>query len=207
VIPLDTTVSDPKGVFMRPLNISASQAKDYYYQKDPCFNAPTNSRWHGELAKEMGLSLFTVQPGIFQNIIAGNNLKGKQVVKDGINTDGVSEHRAAVDIPLSAPKSVSILALHCGDRKLIKARETAVEKSIEYLEKNYIYARQTNNHRTRAFKTGKGLFATFNHSTSRANDPQLHTHTLIMNMTQTAKGFRAVYNDEIFRDQQLINYV
>jgi conjugative relaxase-like TrwC/TraI family protein len=207
VIPLDTTVSDPKGVFMRPLNISASQAKDYYYQKDPCFNAPTNSRWHGELAQEMGLASFTVQPGIFQNIIAGNNLKGKQVVKDGINTDGVSEHRAAVDIPLSAPKSVSILALHCGDRKLIKARETAVEKSIEYLEKNYIYARQTNNHRTCAFKTGKGLFATFNHSTSRANDPQLHTHTLIMNMTQTAKGFRAVYNDEIFRDQQLINYV
>lgn len=40
----------------------------------------------------------------------------------------------------------------------------------------------------------------FRHEMSRGKDPQLHTHAVIMNMTQRADGkWRALFNDDIFR--------
>ena len=41
---------------MRPLNISGSQAKDYYYGKDVIFGTKENSQWQGELAQQFGLA-------------------------------------------------------------------------------------------------------------------------------------------------------
>jgi conjugative relaxase-like TrwC/TraI family protein len=187
---------------MRPWNISGSQAKEYYYHNDVVFGSKDNSQWHGELAKEFGLSGICEEHD-FLNMVAGNDPKGNQIIQDGVN----GEHRAAIDIPLAAPKSVSVLALHCGKKELIEAQETAVAATIDYIQRNYLYARKTTDGVTLAFKTENGLFSTFTHSTSRANDPHLHTHTLIMNMTRTPAGWRAIFNDPIFKDQTLINYV
>jgi conjugative relaxase-like TrwC/TraI family protein len=187
---------------MRPLNISGSQAKDYYYDKDPLFGDQNNSRWQGGLAGQFGLTGACAEHD-FLNAISGNDPKGTQIIQDGVN----GEHRAAIDIPLAAPKSVSVLALHAGDKNLVAAHQKAVADTIDYIEKNYLYARKTVDGVTHAFKTGNGLFATFMHSTSRANDPHLHTHTLTLNMTQADAGYRAVFNDPIFKDQTLINYI
>ena len=55
---------------MRPLNISGSQAKDYYYEKDPFFSSKgegRNSAWYGEAAKALGVSRKTLS-----SIINGN---------------------------------------------------------------------------------------------------------------------------------------
>ncbi len=187
---------------MRPLNISGSQAKDYYYDKDVLFGSTDNSRWHGDIADRFDLS-GCCDERHFLNLISGNDPDGRQIVQDGVN----GEHRAAIDIPFSAPKSVSVMALHVGDNALIDAHEKAVANTIAYIEKNYMYARETIDGKTMAFKTENGLFATFNHATSRANDPHLHTHTLTFNMTRTSKGWRALFNDHIFKDQTLLNYV
>jgi conjugative relaxase-like TrwC/TraI family protein len=187
---------------MRPLNISGSQARDYYYDKDPLFGDKDNSQWQGGLADQFGLSGTCAEPD-FLNAISGNDPRGTQIIQDGVN----GEHRAAIDIPLAAPKSVSVMALHAGDKNLVAAHQKAVADTIDYIERNYLYARKTVDGVTRAFKTGNGLFATFMHSTSRANDPHLHTHTLTLNMTQTDAGYRAVFNDPIFKDQTLINYI
>ncbi len=133
---------------MRPLNISGSQAKDYYYQKDPLFSKKgdgSNSKWHGEGSRSLGLT-GKVREGIFLNIVSGNDPGGNQIVKDGVN----GEHRAAVDIPFSPPKSVSIMALHVGDKNLLAAHDKAVEKTIDYLEKNHIYFRKTRRGETSA---------------------------------------------------------
>ena len=190
---------------MRPLNISGSQAKDYYYAKDPAFSKNgdgLNSSWHGDAARALGLS-GKIRKQDFLNIISGNDLGANNIIEDGVN----NEHRAAVDIPFSAPKSVSVMALHVGDNQLTAAHEKAVQKTLECIESNYVFARKTSNGITTVEKTGNGVFATFTHSTSRENDPQLHTHTLIMNMTEAKNGWRATWNDQIFKDQVLLNSV
>jgi conjugative relaxase-like TrwC/TraI family protein len=184
---------------MRPLNMSASQAMGYYYENDPIFSKCT---WQGRGAGALALS-GKVKKTDFINLINGNDPEGNQIVSDGVN----AQHRGCIDIPFSAPKSVSIVALHVGDDRLVSAHIAAVEHTIDYIEANYIYARKTENGMTCVEKTGKGVFATFTHSTSRENDPQLHTHTLTMNMTRASNGWRAVWNDQVFKDQHLINSV
>ena len=191
---------------MRPLNISASQAKGYYFAKDPFFGAGQNSKWHGKLDEEFKLN-GPISPVDFLNIISGNDLKGRQIIKDGIDKYGKSHHRAAVDIPFSAPKSVSIMALHVGDESLLNAHQNAVEPAIDYIEKNLIFARETKDGFTFARQTGTGLFATFPHSISRDKDPLLHSHVLIVNCTLTNKGYRAILNDEIYNYQELLNNI
>ncbi|CAG1771843.1 partial Multifunctional conjugation protein TraI, partial [uncultured bacterium] len=47
--------------------------------------------------------------------------------------------------------------------------------------------------------------AKFEHSTSREGDPQLHTHVLVMNMTQTPDGWRAVENKAMFENRQMLD--
>jgi len=191
---------------MRPLNISASQAKDYYFAKDPFFGAGQNSKWHGMLAKEFKLT-GPVSQVDFLNIISGNDFTGRQIIKDGVDKYGKPYHRAAVDIPFSAPKSVSIMALHVGDYHLINEHHNAVESAIDYIEKNLIFARETKDGFTFARQTGTGLFAIFTHSISRDNDPQLHSHVLIVNCTLTDKGYRTILNDEIYKYQRLLNNI
>ena len=63
----------------------------------------------------------------------------------------------------------------------------AVQEKIAYIEGHYLYALKTVGGITSAARTGNGVFATFTHATSRENDPQLHTHTLIMNMTHRSR--------------------
>jgi conjugative relaxase-like TrwC/TraI family protein len=191
---------------MRPWNITSDDAEDYYYELDPFFGTKDNSEWQGGLAKKLSLQ-GSIAEEQFINLINGNDLNGHQVIKDGVSKDGENQHRAGVDVPFGAPKSVSIMALHCGDKRLLKAHRQAVASTIDYVERNFLYARKTVGGNTRAVLTGLGLFAKFDHSTSRANDPHLHTHSLTINMTQTIDGFRAVMNDQIFKHQTLLNSI
>jgi len=191
---------------MRPINISSTKAIDYYYALDPFFSHK-EAQWTGAIYKTMGLSE-TITKDEFSRILKGQDMSGNQIIKNGHGKDSKkqykSKHRAAIDIALSAPKSVSILALHCGHAKVIDAHKKAVQQTIEEIEQEFIKARQTICGKTKVLDA-KGLFATFNHSTSRANDPQLHTHVLIMNMCLTENKYKAVWNDLIYKNQRYIN--
>ena len=189
---------------MRPLNISGQNAKDYYYQKDPFFSVDDqqNSAWVGKGSKQLGLNGIVKQED-FLNVISGNSPQGKKLIQNGVG----KEHRSAIDVPFSAPKSVSILGLHCGHSELINAHDEAIKSTIKILEREYVGARKTENKKTRFVQTGKIVAATFQHSTSRENDPQLHTHCLIMNMTNLEKKWRATCNDKIFSHQKLITSI
>lgn len=200
--------------FFRPLPVSASQAKEYYFNLDPIFE--NNSEWFGSIADSYKVSGKPCLKHDFLNLLSGNDLKGKQVIKDGTRKKDKKDskkgkekyHRSAVDIPLACPKSVSIKALHGDNVWLIQAHDKAVKATLKYIEKNYIYIRETNHGRISVRNTGKSISALFRHSTSRANDPQLHTHVLIINHTLLSKGhYRAIWFDKIFSDQVLINNI
>ena len=185
------------------LNISGSQAQDYYYELDPIIES--NSQWYGGLSKDYKIENTACRENHFANLICGNDLAGNHVIKDGRDKSGHSFHKAGVDVVFSAPKSLSILALHTGDHKLIDAHKESVKNILDYLDKEYVYVREYDGLNTYVQKTGAGIFATFMHSTSRENDPQLHTHAILLNHTITPKGHKAVWFDKVFTDQVLIN--
>src|SRR3984957_6280437 len=94
---------------------------------------------------------------------------------------------AFYDFQCSAQKSVSIMGVLAGDDRLRDAHERASRIGLKELEK--FAARQTNTATTRGSElTGNLCGAAFTHDASRALDPQLHTHFVLANATQTASG-------------------
>jgi conjugative relaxase-like TrwC/TraI family protein len=57
-------------------------------------------------------------------------------------------------------------------------------------------------------QTGKLVAALFQHDTSRALDPQLHTHAVIANVTPRPDGeWRALKNDQLFAENKLLGAI
>jgi conjugative relaxase-like TrwC/TraI family protein len=190
---------------------SAAHAKEYYYEKDPIF-APegkgANSRYFGELAEEFNLT-GQVRKRDFMLMIEGIDPRNeKLLIKAGMNNGKESEHRPGIDLAFSAPKSVSIAALHLGDDRIKQAHDRAVEKALVYVQDNLIQYRKTENRITNTYQSKSMIAACFTHGTSRANDPQLHTHAVIQNITLCNDGeYRAISNELILRHQKLVNLI
>ena len=117
-----------------------------------------------------------------------------------------SEHRAAWDTTISAPKSVSLAALVGGDGRIRDAHRESVNETLKELEK-YLQARGGGD--KPAITTGKMIAVQFEHTSSRPDRetgyaaPQLHTHVVIANMTQTDDGkVRSVQPLELYRSQK-----
>src|SRR5699024_12002331 len=57
-------------------------------------------------------------------------------------------------------------------------------------------------------RTGNMVVAKFRHEMSRAKDPQLHTHAVVLNMTQRLDGkWRALSNEDIFRAYEAVDAI
>ena len=150
---------------------------------------------HG--AGELGFT-GSIEKQDFQSVLAGKDKDGNQLVGAGVN----GEHRAGVDLTFSAPKSVSILSEVCDDEGVREAHREAVEATLKHIEEHYAQARQTEKGQTERVNTGNLVIATFEHDTSRELDPQLHTHAVIMNMTQREDGqWRALSNEELYNNK------
>ena len=136
-----------------------------------------------------------------------------QLIKDGKN-DGISMHRAGIDMTFSAPKSVSVAALVGDDKRLIEAHQQAVNKALDYFEKNFSQTRVYNKAGERVKENTENLaIASYTHYTSRsvegqAPDPQLHTHNVIFNMTQAQDGsFKSLSNEEFYKHQKFADQI
>ncbi|MCD4667857.1 MAG: relaxase domain-containing protein, partial [Sulfurimonas sp.] len=205
---------------MKIASISSSSAKNYYYEKDPIFNnnqEGNNLEWHGKLSEHFGLKGSEVTPEEFSNLLEGKDPQGTQLLNRAANTTNGSEN-AIFDAPLSAPKSISILALN-HDSRLIEAHEKAVQSTIEKLESDYAkvrgFEKQEDGSSQRVSRDSNNLLiASAKHSVSRATegnapDPSLHSHVLAFNMSfdQKDNKFKALDASDLFKDQRLINQV
>ncbi|MBU0993407.1 MAG: relaxase domain-containing protein [Proteobacteria bacterium] len=168
--------------------LSKYHQKDDYYLKE-------KGEWQGRGAEILGLT-GEVKPEDFHAVLDGKHPEtGVQ-----LRPRNGEKIRAGLDLVFSAPKSVSILAL--GDKRIKELHDQAVKTSLEYIEKHNVQAREQNEGVRRALHTGKAVFAKFDHLTSREMDPQLHTHSVLMNLTQTDAGkWKAIHNDSLFFDQ------
>ena len=185
--------------------LSAGQARRYHAEefrnaRDNYYTAgdQIHGHWHGQLAREWGLS-GRVDQTHFERLAEGRHpttgeaLVHHQTARTYTNANGdrveTMEHRAGWDATFSAPKSVSLTALVGGDDRVREAHRASVEVALDELEQ-YVQARIGRNHP--AETTGKWVATTFEHDSARPVDgyaaPQLHAHVVIFNLTETAEG-------------------
>ena len=113
---------------------------------------------------------------------------GPQLGRHG--KDGEIQHRPGRDVTLSAPKSVSLLAMVGGDERIVDAHDRAVGKTLAWIEEHAVRTRMQDKATRAMIQAGgqKMVAANFRHDTSRNLDPQLHTHCVIANMVQGGDG-------------------
>ena len=112
--------------------------------------------------------------------------------------EGEVEHHPGRDVTMSAPKSVSLVAMIGGDERIVEAHDRAVRTTLGWVEKNAVLTRMQDGTTGATVHAGgqKTVVATVRHDTSRSLDPQLHTHCVIANMVQGADGhWRTMVND------------
>jgi conjugative relaxase-like TrwC/TraI family protein len=118
---------------------------------------------------------------------------GAALVRQSAN----GKRTAGFDVQIGAPKSVSLLAAFANDktrRKIEQAHDKAFRRALNFVhEAGLIDARRGEGGR------GKGDFgdnappaeiaaAIYRHLTSRANDPQLHSHGVLINLAVREDG-------------------
>jgi conjugative relaxase-like TrwC/TraI family protein len=123
------------------------------------------------------------------------------------------ERRVYFDFVCSPPKSVSILAVTMNDRRIIEAHKEASQLAMRELESFAAARVRKGGIQEQDRTTGNLVGAAFLHTTSRALDPQLHTHFVLFNATwdkkeerwkalQTGDMFGAInYGTEVYRNE------
>lgn len=142
--------------------------EDYYL--DP---SEARGHWTGSASARLGLS-GSVRPDGLRSLMAGISPADGCSLRHG----GSPVKVAGYDLTFSAPKSVSVLFGTGGDdlqTTVRAAHDRAVQQALDYLERS-----------AAALRRGKGgllieeiegfVAAAFRHRSSRAGDPQLHTH-------------------------------
>lgn len=160
----------------------ASGIEDYYTGTG---EAP--GRWTGTSAQRLGLH-GDVDAAQLRALLEGDHpLTGGPLVT---SRRGPGPRVPGFDLTFSAPKSVS-LAFGLGDAELSRevryAHEAAVDAALGYMERHAAVGRRGRGGAQSVL--GEGFVAAaFRHRTSRAGDPQLHTHVLVANAVKGPDG-------------------
>ncbi|MCF6768404.1 conjugative relaxase, partial [Thiotrichales bacterium 19S11-10] len=157
--------------------------KDNYYLTDKS-EIRDSAIFYGKGADLLGIDKTKIDEKLFLELLEGKLPNGEEIGRLGDKF----KHRPATDITLSAPKSISVMALVGDDKRLIGVHNKAVEKVLDKIESLYAEARKTIKGETSYEKTNNLTIALFRHTSSRDLDPQLHTHGVTLNMTERSDG-------------------
>src|SRR4051812_27731806 len=154
----------------------SSGVEDYYVG-----GAEPPGRWTGKLAAEVGLS-GQVSAAALKDLL-------------DVTTEGLPERMGRRSVPgydltFSAPKSVSVVfGIAEADVRdaVLGAHRTAVDAALAYVEREAVRVRRGHGGK-RQLETDGFVAAAFDHRTSRAGDPQLHSHVLVANRSRGVDG-------------------
>jgi conjugative relaxase-like TrwC/TraI family protein len=163
----------------------------------------------------------TVHPQVLADVagVAGVDVNelygaGRVAVAFAQSEEKVDARRAGVDGSLSAPKSVSVLwalADSCSGEQVLAAHRAAVTETVAYLERyagHALRGHQGDGQRAAHIGSDGLIVAAFEHHTSRADDPQLHTHLVIANLLHGTDGrWSALDTRALFRVQRTAGYL
>lgn len=178
---------------------TAANGEQYYYQRDPMIPEDKQSgQWVGKGAQSLGL-VGAVDFKDFQAVLRGQDPRtGEQLVEIKNGTDP-EQRRAYNDYTFSAGKSLSI-AYGAGVDELKELWDESVLATVGIMEGHYSHARVDGVH-----VNGSLVGAKNDHFTSRALDQQLHSHVVVLNMTQPlGDKWRANDPVNIYKDQKTL---
>lgn len=195
-----TNLKNAKGYFEEHLSVG-----DYYAEHER-----VQGEWLGGGAVLLGLSGSVTGDEFLalcdnQHPHSGELLtQRRNTTRRGKNDDSeIANRRVFYDFTFSPPKSVSIAALVADDKWIVRAHSDAVKVALTELEQfacARVRSRKSNSDR----RTGNIIAALFQHDTSRALDPHLHTHCVIFNATHDAHEgcWKAIQNYEMLDAQK-----
>jgi conjugative relaxase-like TrwC/TraI family protein len=208
---------------------SVKQARSYYsaekgiasyYSSEA--SAYGGGQWYGRGADALGLR-GPIHEKQWNRALEGKFGKGKDSFQVGIADP--AKRRPGVDLQFAPPKSVSIMALAVGDDRLIGAHDRAVERTMARIEAQQVFARMKHGGSEKVL-TGNLCAALYPHVTDRpvngVVDCQLHTHAVVLNVTQRPdgqwvsinfgmdegwiKGAGAIYRMELAKEIRALGY-
>jgi len=178
---------------------------DYYTQ-----GVSRAGHWIGQGAERLGLEAGgeVTREAFLQLCDNQHPLTGEQLTPQQFR-----ERRIFFDFQCAPPKSVSILAVTMDDRRIVQAHQEASTVALRELEQFAATRIRKGGVQEKDRTTGNLVGAAFTHTTSRALDPQLHTHFVLFNGTwdatesrwkalQTSAMFDAIhYGTAVYRNE------
>ena len=157
-------------------------------------------RWWGQGAEAVGLA-GEVEPGQLSRM-----LDARDPVTGGRADRGFGDRSArAFDATFSAPKSVSVLWALCEDpgvrAEVAAAHDAAVTGALGWLEAHGAVTRRGRAGVDQVASRGLTV-ATFRQHSSRAGDPQIHTHALVWSKVQDPAGAWLALDARFLKFQQ-----
>jgi conjugative relaxase-like TrwC/TraI family protein len=162
--------------------------------------------WFGQGAMRLGLDLAApVTQAAFERLCDNlHPLTGEKLTVRHRQAD----RRVVYDFTISAPKSVSIMAHTVGDERILTAHAEAAVAAMLRMEQTAA-TRVRRGGRQEERTTGEIVAAVFRHDTSRALDPQLHTHFVVFNATwdATEQRWKALQTEQMFEQMTFFTEV
>ncbi len=161
--------------------------------------------WHGRGAVRLGLA-GAIAEDDFLDLIAGvDPVSGR-----ALGTRHTDRTVRGYDVTCSAPKSVSMLFAFGDDavrQDVLDAHDAAVAGVVDWIDR-HAHCRYRVNGDVRVFDADGITAAVFRQHTSRALDPQLHSHAVVVNRVWSPDGrWLALDARTIKRDQQTLSRI
>lgn len=174
----------------RVTTLKGSTAGQYYVHELPKYyldSGEPRGIWMGQGAEQLGLT-GEVADKDFLNLMAGANPNQPELL---LGTRYTDESVRGFDVTASAPKSVSVLMAIGDDQTraaVFEAHDAAVRTMGEWIESQATTRYRVNGGEPRTFDAEGLTMTTFRQHTSRALDPQLHTHVVVSNKVKSPDG-------------------
>jgi conjugative relaxase-like TrwC/TraI family protein len=185
-------------------NVRSASAAASYFAADNYYasaDADRSGQWFGKGAAMLGLK-GQVDTRSFDALLRGELPDGTVVGNPG------QKHRAGTDLTFSLPKSWSLLALVGKDQRIVEAYREAVIETLAWAEKNAAETRLVEQGKLRTVATGNLAIGLFQHDTNRNQEPNLHFHAVVANVTQGPDGvWRTLKNDRLWSLNTLLNSI
>ncbi len=180
----------------------AEGAEDYYAGR-----GEAEGYWLGSAAVDLGLD-GKVDPDALTPMLTGRHpATGEPLGLRHVSGRGPVP---GFDLTFSAPKSVSLTWALGGEgagAEVAAAHRASVAAAFDYMEREACWTRR--GHGGHEFVRGNGfLAAAYLHRSSRAGDPQLHTHVLVANATLGPDGrWTRLYHPAIYDHAKTAGYI
>lgn len=180
----------------------AEGAEDYYSGR-----GEAEGQWLGDAAGDLGLTGKVDPDGLTAMLTGRHPATGGPL---GLRHVAGRGPVPGFDLTFSAPKSVSLTWAFGGEgagAEVMAAHRASVEAALDYMQRMACWTRRgAGGHE---FVHGSGfLAAAYVHRSSRAGDPQLHTHVLVANATRGPDGrWTRLYHPAIYDHAKTAGYV